>query len=142
VNPVSDRETPAKGLVREFGLPLLGFLVAGVAVGLLWLPAARLAVKLSEPVEGAAAQQLVFALLGAVAGVVSAVVILRRPGRGLHVRVTVLLPGTLLASGLGYMVGHLTGIPWGAAPATVLVWPIVASALMVLRLLVSVAPAG
>jgi hypothetical protein len=151
VNPVFGRkalddqspaDAPRKGPARELGLPLLGILVVGAATGLLWPPSANLAAKLSEPAEGAAAQQLVFALLGVIAGVVTAVVILRRPGRRLQLRVAVLLPGSLLASGLGYLIGHLAGAPWGAAPATILVWPVVASALVVLRLLVSVAPAS
>lgn len=123
---------------------MLVSLGCGILLGAAWAGLAPLASGWAERIEREAAQDVTFALLEILAGLVTAVLLMIRPGRrpGLHAAVVLVAVSgaSMLAWGVGEWLGAyaLQQAVTLNAIALVVVWPLVASAVTVLRSLVSV----
>jgi hypothetical protein len=103
---------------------LLACLLGGVALGGLW----RLLVPLvtdSSSTEAAVTGDAVLAVLGTVAGLVTAAALLTHPGPVVARRFTVVMAGTIAGSALSWAVGVMLGGPTLRAVGAAFIWPLV-----------------
>jgi hypothetical protein len=120
-------------------LPLLGVGIgAALAVGAGWVVLAPVVARWTGAVEDAAARDVTFGLLGVVAGLVTAVVLLIWPGARPALHTALVLAAATGASALAWRFGELLGARPLHALALVVVWPLVAAAVTVVRSLVAV----
>lgn len=110
----------------------------GILLGVAWAMLAPAAAGRAGAGEGEAARDVTFGLLGVLAGVITAVVLLIWPGRRPAAHAAVVLGAAILASPLAWGVGRLLGAYTLQAVALVVVWPLVAAAVTMIRSLVSV----
>jgi hypothetical protein len=103
---------------------LLACLLGGVALGALW----RVLVPLvtgSSSIEAAVTGDAVLAVLGTLAGLVTAAALLTRPGPVVARRFTVVMAGSIAGSALSWAVGVLLGGPALRAVGAAFIWPVV-----------------
>ncbi len=106
-------------------------MVAGAAVGVLWRLAAPIVVARSEPVEVAAAIDATYLVLTVTAGVVTAVMLRRNPGRAPAARLAAGLVASWAAALVCAGVCLLLGGPLLRAWAATVAWPLTATVIMV-----------
>lgn len=106
-------------------------MVAGAVIGVLWRLAAPIVVARSEPVEVAAAVDATYLLLTAAAGVVTAVMLRRNPGRAPAARLAAVLVGSWAAALVCAGVCLLLGGPLLRTWAATVAWPLTATVIMV-----------
>jgi hypothetical protein len=118
---------------------------AGIAVGAGWVVLAPVVVRWTGSVEGAAAGDVTFGLLGILAGLMTAVVLLVWPGARPAAHAAAVLAAAAGASPLAWGVGRLLGAPTLHAVALLVLWPLVAAVVTMVRALIGVlftAPEG
>jgi hypothetical protein len=121
-------------------LPPAALVVAGALVlGPAWSALAWFARRQADLGEGAVAGDGALGLLGLLAGLVTAALLAARPGRLPAVRAAVVICAATLSCPLTWLVGRLTGAPTLLAVGMLLLWPLSASAITLLRVLVSLA---
>jgi hypothetical protein len=107
---------------------LLACLLGGVALGGLWRllvpPVTDLLVG-PDRVEAAVTGDAVLAVLGTLAGLVTAAALLTHPGPVAARRFTVVMAGTIAGSALSWGVGVLLGAPALRAVGAAFCWPVV-----------------
>jgi hypothetical protein len=103
---------------------LLACLLGGVALGALWRVLVPLVTD-SDSLEAAVTGDAVLAVLGALAGVVTAVALLTHPGPVVARRFTVVMAGSIAGSALSWAVGVLLGGPTLRAIGAAFIWPVV-----------------
>jgi hypothetical protein len=102
-------------------------------------------VRWTGSAEDAAAGDVTFGLLGILAGLITAVVLLVWPGSRPAARAALVLAAASAASLLGWGAGRLLGAPTLHAVALVVLWPLVAAVVTMVRSLIGVlfaAPEG
>lgn len=109
---------------------LVALLVVGMLAGVGWRLLVGPVVAASDRLETAVAGDATLALLGAVAGVLTALVLLARPGPAASRRVLVVLLGCCTAGALCWQTGALLGAPPLRASATAFVWPLTTAAVI------------
>jgi hypothetical protein len=117
---------------------LLAGLVAAIVVGVAWWLLAPVVARWTGSVEDAAARDVTFGLLGVLAGLLTAGALLIWPGRRPAVHTALVIAAGTGASALAWWIGELAGARPLHAVALVVVWPLVAAAVTVLRSLVAV----
>jgi hypothetical protein len=117
---------------------MLVSLASGLALGAAWVVLAPLVAAWTGAAEDDAARDAAFGLLGVLAGLVTAVALLVWPGSRPALHTGFVLCGVTLASLLAWGVGRLLGAHPLHAVALVVVWPLVAAVVTVLRSLVAV----
>lgn len=117
---------------------LLVSLGGGLAVGGGWALLAPVVAHWNGAGEEAAAQDVTFGLIGIAAGLVTAVLLLIRPGSRPALRAALVLAAAAGASLLAWGFGELFGAQPLQAIALVVVWPLVAAAATVVRSLIVV----
>ena len=118
----------AGNLLRAEGRVIVLLLGGGLLVAALWRLAAPEVADAGNPLEGPAAVDGTLALLGVLAGVVTAASVLLWPGSLPARRTLVVMIGSVVASVLSWQVGDLLGEPQLRANGVCLIWPIIASA--------------
>lgn len=118
--PAEPRFTKARGQLRF----VLGLVVAGLAVAIVWRLLAPLLAQLGDSDEQSIGADLTLALVGLVAGIVTAVYVVAEPGPTPAVRSGAAVLGSLLGGLLAWPVGNLIGGPPLLAYGVVLVWPL------------------
>ena len=118
-------------------LPLIG-VGAGITVGALWVVCSPIVVRWTGSVEEAAARDVTFGLLAVLAGLITAVVLLVWPGERPALHAALVLTGAAGSSLLAWGVGLLLGAPPLHAVALVVLWPLVAAAVTMVRSLIGV----
>jgi hypothetical protein len=113
----------APGGWRRELLALIGLLVAGVLLAVVWRLLAPETAKLGDEQEAAAAVDGTLALFGVVAGVLTAAFFLFRPGPAPAVRAVTTIVGTMLGAVVSWKVGDLLGTPHLRATGAAFVWP-------------------
>ncbi len=103
--------------------PLLWVLSGGALLGLTWRLALPVARAISDQGETEVAGDASFFLLATVAGLITAIVLLRRPGVTPALRLGVVVAMSLVASVLAVGLSWLLGGPLPAASGNLLVWP-------------------
>jgi hypothetical protein len=133
-------------LVWPAPLPLLLVAAgAGIAVGAGWAVLAPVVVRWTGSVEKAAAGDVTFGLLGILAGLITAVVLLVWPGARPAAHAAEVLAAAAAASLLAWGVGRLLGAPTLHALALIVLWPLMAAVVTMIRALIGVlfaAPEG
>jgi len=109
-------------------VPLASTLLGGVLLGALWRVVAPLAARLSDRAETAAAADGSFFLLAALAGLITAILLHRRPGRSPARRFLVVFAASAVASPLAVGLCMVTGGPRLVAWGGLAVWPLVVAA--------------
>lgn len=114
-------------------LPAVMVLIVGVLLGGCWALLGSVLVERSAPSgESRFAVDGTMALLGLLAGVVTAAALAARPGRRPALRTVLVLCASVAASGVAWGAGLLLGSPQLHAPGVLLVWPSVAALLLAL----------
>ena len=128
---MTDRASLA-GEVRAAGACLAGGLLAGVVWAVLAPAASR---NWTSSGEAVFAVEGTFALVGLLAGVLTAVFLALRPGRSPVLRLLVLLLAAAAGSGLAWWAGSrlLDPDPALTVPAVVLTWPLSTAVLTAVR---------
>jgi hypothetical protein len=138
--PDLPREARAGGTARALRAqtgPLVACLVTGVVLGLTWsLLAQRAGESWATSGESLVAGDGVLALLGTVAGILTALLLAVRQGAHPAARATVVLLGTVVGAGVAWATGLLVGAPDVRATGVVLAWPAVTALLTAVRSLV------
>ena len=116
--------------------------LAGVALGAAWAALVGPVSGAAETFERAVASDGTFVVLTTVAGVVTAVLLVRRPGRHAPARVAVVLLASLAGAALAWGTGVVLGAPSLRAVGAVLLWPAVASLLVALGALAGTLRSG
>ena len=111
---------------------LVGVLAGGVALGAAWRLLVPSVVGGSDVAEAAVAADGTLAALGALAGAVTGLALLARPGPVPARRLVVVLLCCCAGSALAWLTGTLLGAPVLRAPASAFVWPVTASGLVCL----------
>lgn len=123
-------------------LPLLRVVPGGVASGILvgvgWTVLAPVVARWAGAAEDAAARDVTFGLLGVLAGLLTAAALVVGSGASPAVHTALVLAVATGASVLAWGVGELLGAHPLHAIALVVVWPLVAAAMTVVRSLVAV----
>lgn len=112
---------------------MAGVLVAGVAVGLLWSALSPWTRTLRGPEEAMAAGDATLGLLGVLAGIVTTLVLFRRPGTNPSLRLAVVLVASTVGAFLAWPVGRLCGAPVLHAVGVLLLWPLTVALLNLAR---------
>jgi hypothetical protein len=110
----------------------------GLAAGGGWALLAPVVARWNGAGEETAAQDVTFGLIGVAAGLVTAVLLMIRPGSRPALRVALVLAATTCASLLAWGFGVLFGAQPLQAIALVVLWPLVAAAATVVRSLIVV----
>lgn len=118
----SPQPSPERGRREELTW-LIALPLAGVGVGVAWRLLVGPIVGASDQAEAVAAGDGALALLGLLAGIVTAVVLLARLGPSPALRVLVVLVGACVAGALSWGTGLLLGAPRLRAPAAAFAWP-------------------
>jgi len=127
--PAPRRVVPARWEL----LPAVVVLIAGVVLGACWALLGAVLVERSAPSgEARFAVDGTMALLGLVAGVLTAAALAARPGTRPALRTVLVVAASVAASGLAWGAGLLLGSPQLQAPGVLLVWPSVAALLLAL----------
>jgi hypothetical protein len=128
--PTTRRSPAAFGgtLLRTEGRLMVMLVAGGLVVAALWRLLAPQVADSGNPLEAAAAVDGTLAMLGVVAGVVTAAGVLLWPGPSPVRRSIVAIVFSLLASAVSWQVGDLLGDPDLRATGAALVWPIITSA--------------
>jgi hypothetical protein len=114
-------------------LPAVVVLIVGVVLGACWALLSAVLVERSAPSgESRFAVDGTMALLGLIAGVVTAAVLAARPGPRPALRTVLVVGASVAGSGLAWGAGLLLGSPQLHAPGVLLVWPSVAALLLAL----------
>jgi len=111
----------APGWRRQLRL-LLGLLAAGVLMAFLWRLLDPVTTKLGDDEAGAGVDSTL-ALLGVVAGFLTAAFVLWRPGRYPITRTAVAIGGSVLAAVVSWKIGDLLGTPHLRAVGAAFIWP-------------------
>lgn len=127
-----------RGRMRVVVIPVGCALLGGLAVGLAWALLTPVVVRSADPAEQDAARDVTLGLLGILAGLIAAMVLVIRPGPRPVLQVGVTLGAVTGASFLAWAFGLWVGAPTLHSVAIVLVWPLVAAAAMAIRSLVNV----
>jgi len=109
-------------------VPLASTLLGGALLGVLWRVVAPLAAGLSDRAETAAAGDGSFFLLAALAGLITAILLHRRPGSSPAGRFLVVFAASAVASALAVGLSMVTGGPRLVAWGGLAVWPLVVAA--------------
>jgi hypothetical protein len=140
VSPVLSRPTPPapfrgrRGVLAEV-LVAAVILVAGVLIGVLWALLAPHLARSADLGESRVAVDGVLGLLGAGAGVLTAIVLVVVPGPRPPVRLAVVLGAATVANILAALVGLRLGVQVLGAPGVAVLWPLVTAVLTALRML-------
>ena len=119
---------------------VVGLVLAGVGLALVWRLLAPLLSPLGDSDEQSIGSDLTLALVGLAAGVVTAVYVVANPGRTPGARTAAAVLGSLLGGLLAWPVGNLVAGPPLTAYGVVLAWPLgTALALFVAAMLPSTA---
>jgi hypothetical protein len=133
----TDQGAPPRRWSAALPLLLVG-LGGGLGVGAVWVVLAPVVARWAGPVEDTAARDVTFGLLGVLAGLVTAGALLVWPGSRPALHAGLLLGAATGASLLAWGTGVLLGAQPLRAIALVVVWPLVAAAMTVVRSLVVV----
>lgn len=133
----TDPVAPPRRWSAALPLLLVG-LGGGLGMGAAWVVLAPVLARWVGPVEDAAARDATFGLLGVLAGLVTAGALLVWPGSRPALHTGLLLGAATGASLLAWGTGVLLGAQPLRAIALVVVWPLVAAAMTVVRSLVVV----
>jgi hypothetical protein len=117
-----------RGTLRAEARVVVLLLAGALVLAAAWRLLAPEVAGEGNQLEAAAAVDGTLALLGVVAGVVTAAAVLLWPGELPARRTVVVLVGTVLAGVLTWKVGDQLGTPALRAKGVVLVWPIIAAA--------------
>lgn len=132
----------ARPALRSFLLAelrtVVGLIGGGLVVGLVWAALVPVVQRWSDPGEHAVAGDGGFAMIGSAAGVVTALLLARAPGRYQTLRAATVLLGAVPASAMSVVVGRLAGAPALQAYGVLLLWPLTAAVITMFRLLVSI----
>lgn len=127
-------DTGRRGQVLRELRVAAALLSAGLVVGAVWALAAPSLAHAATLGESRVAVDGLLALLGAGAGLLTAVLVMVVPGPRPALRLGVVLVASAVAALLALPVGATRGLSVGA-PGVVLVWPLVTAALTALRTL-------
>jgi hypothetical protein len=117
------------GWRREL-LPLIGLLVFGVLLAVVWRLLAPHTAKLGDEQEANAAVDGTLVLLGLVAGGLTAAVALYWPGPDPLARIVTAIIGSLLGAVISWQLGDLLGTPHLRAIGAAFVWPMATAAVL------------
>jgi hypothetical protein len=121
---------PSTGLPSLSGqlVLLLGLIVGGVLLALLWRLLDPSTAKLGDDNESAAAVDSTLALLGVLAGFLTAAFVLLRPGSAPATRTVVAILGSVVGAVISWLVGNAVGTPALRAHGATFVWPFATAA--------------
>ncbi len=139
---MNDRSAAAarRDWLFEF-LLLLGLLVGGVGLALVWRSIDPQTLHLGDSDEVNAGTDGTLILLGPLAGILSAGFVLLRPGRMPLTRTVVAIVGSTLGALITWKVGDLIGDPNLRAVASTFVWPMSTSVFLFLGAMLPVTSA-
>jgi hypothetical protein len=121
-------QAPASGSPWRRQVPLLVVLVvAGVAMALLWRALTPSAARLGDEQEAAAAVDGSLALLGILAGALTAGFVLVWPGSAPGRRCLAAIGGSIVAGAISWQLGDLLGTPALRAVGAAFTWPVATS---------------
>jgi hypothetical protein len=109
---------------RGEALFVTGLLVAGALLAGVWRLLTPLAAGLGDEQEASAAVDGTLALLGIAAGVITAAVVLVRPGPRPALRALAGIGGSIPAGAISWQLGDLLGTPALSAIAAAFTWPV------------------
>lgn len=114
-------------------LPVVGVLLAGVAVGLLWPAVLPWSQGIGGPDEVMAAGDATLGVLCVVAGLGTTLLVVLRPGPTPALRLSVLLGASVAGAGVAWGVGLLAGAPPVHAVGVLLLWPLTLAMVSLVR---------
>jgi hypothetical protein len=121
---------------------LLVLLLGAVLLGVLWRQLIPYTVKLGDDSETDAAVDCTLALLGVLAGLLTAAFVLIRPGTSAATRSLLAIAGSIAGGVVSWQVGDLIGTPHLRAVAAAFSWPLMTSTFLFLGALLPWTSAG
>jgi hypothetical protein len=109
-------------------IPLIGLLLVGALLAVVWRVLTPHTAKLGDAEEAAAAVDSTLVLLGVCVGIATAAWVLRWPGSQPVARTLTAIIGSLLGAVLCWQLGDLIGTPSLRATGAAFVWPFVTAA--------------
>ena len=109
--------------VSPAGLLLLGGIVAGVA----WRALIPFSLDHSDHQEASFAVEGCLAAICALAGLVTGMLVIFKPGAFAAARTTVAVLGSIAGAALAWLTGEVLGAPALTSTGIILVWPVVTS---------------